>query len=148
MLSYISSHLASRPAAALAPGDTRSSGGGGAPALRTDMRLWEVQWEDVTPLRAIGRGSFGRVYPALWNETQVACKVLISEDAALAQEPLQLPDDTMHKLQKEAAVMARMRHPSIIGFLGLCALPPCIITGGRSSACSEAAEAHCCVQLT
>lgn len=31
---------------------------------------------------------------------------------------------------QEASVMARMRHPHIVSFLGLCTLPPAIITGG------------------
>ena len=27
--------------------------------------------------------------------------------------------------------MAAMRHPNIVNFLGICSLPPCILTGGR-----------------
>lgn len=42
---------------------------------------------------------------------------------------LELPELTMSELQKESSVMARMRHPNIVSFMGLCALPPCILTG-------------------
>jgi serine/threonine protein kinase len=42
---------------------------------------------------------------------------------------LELPPQTMSELQRESGVMARMRHPNIVSFMGLCALPPCILTG-------------------
>jgi hypothetical protein len=34
---------------------------------------------------------------------------------------------------KEATVMTRMRHPSIVSFMGLCLMPPLIVTGACSS---------------
>ena len=120
MLSYIASSLLSACTTTAAPA--------GSP-LRPEVQQWLVQWGDITPVRPIGRGSFGRVYLALWNETPVACKVLVSADAQFNQESLELPEATMKELQSEAAVMARMRHPNIIGFMGLCTLPPCIMTG-------------------
>jgi hypothetical protein len=43
---------------------------------------------------------------------------------------LELPADVMRALQEEAGVMARMRHPNLVSFMGLCTLPPCILTGG------------------
>ncbi|KAL4448445.1 hypothetical protein ABPG75_005664 [Micractinium tetrahymenae] len=43
----------------------------------------------------------------------------------------------MQALQQEAATMAGMRHPHIVQFLGLCTLPPCIVTElcARGSLC-------------
>ena len=32
---------------------------------------------------------------------------------------------------QEAGVMARMRHPGLVSFMGLCTLPPCLLTGAR-----------------
>ena len=32
--------------------------------------------------------------------------------------------------------MARMRHPNLLNFLGLCTLPPCIITGAAQQGCA------------
>ena len=86
MLSFISSYLNTHPhsalhsgSAALASGGTSQSSGSGAIELRTDARLWEVQWPELTILRLVGRGSFGAVYLADWNRTRVAVKVLVSK---------------------------------------------------------------------
>lgn len=35
-----------------------------------------------------------------------------------------------HPALQEAGVMCRMRHPHLVSFLGLCTLPPSILTGG------------------
>lgn len=88
-------------------------------------------------------GSFGSVYLAEWNQTLVACKVLITQGASqeaakgrdglasmaafhypldlpwllisgadsIVRAELGLPEEVMHDLQAEAAVMSRMRHP-------------------------------------
>ena len=128
MLSYIASSLASTRTATTEPASR---------PLRPEVQQWLLQWEDITPIRLIGRGSFGRVYLALWNETPVACKVLINADAEVSQESMELPEATMKELQSEAAVMAQMRHPTIIGFMGMCTLPPCIMTGGAGWAASR-----------
>ena len=86
MLAFVSSHVASQqplPArqqwqrSALSHGS--SGGGSGAFELRTDARVWEVQWAELTVQRLLGRGSFGSVYLAEWNQVPVAVKVLISK---------------------------------------------------------------------
>ena len=91
VLSFVTSYLgtrastASRPEGqeplAIASGGTgtSSTGGSGAIELRTDARLWEVQWPELTLLRLLGRGSFGSVYLAEWNQIPVAVKVLVSQ---------------------------------------------------------------------
>lgn len=81
MLSYISSYLASRPRTpSLSPSPARApepasggsgGAGSGAVALRGEEQMWEVRWEDLEVERAIGRGSFGWVYVARWNQIQV-----------------------------------------------------------------------------
>lgn len=85
MLAFVSTNIASQPRpdprqrqpSALARG---SSGGSiGAFELRTDARVWEVQWAELTVQRLLGRGSFGSVYLAEWNQVPVAVKVLISK---------------------------------------------------------------------
>ena len=47
----------------------------------------------------------------------------------------------MRQLQEEAAVMARIRHPNLVSFLGLCMLPPCILTGKPRLACLWGSQA-------
>lgn len=131
-LSYVASSLASARTAA------GVSDGNGAGALHSEVRQWEVRWEEITPLHAIGRGSFGSVYLCRWNETAVACKILVSVDDS-SQRGLALPPETAKRLQAEAGIMARMRHPNIVQLLGICALPPCILTGELAAAHAAAA---------
>ena len=45
---------------------------------------------------------------------------------AAHNDGLELPAETMRQLHEEARVMARMRHPNLVTFLGLCSIPPCI----------------------
>ena len=53
------------------------------------------------------------------------------------QGELELPPEVLRGLEEEAAVMARLRHPNLLNFLGLCPLPPCLLTEfcGRGSLC-------------
>lgn len=44
---------------------------------------------------------------------------------------------------QEAAVMARMRHPNVVQFMGLCRLPPALLTGKEGEALRAAALALC-----
>ncbi|KAI7842018.1 hypothetical protein COHA_004219 [Chlorella ohadii] len=116
VLAFVTSHVASQPPSAQRqPSDpviSGSSGGGSSGLeLRTDARLWEVQWAELTILRLLGRGSFGSVYLGEWNQVAVAVKVLICKDD-IDSDQLQLPDRVLHELQAEAAVMSRMRHPN------------------------------------
>lgn len=83
VLSFVSSYMstrslsaAQRPAPPLA---LSGSSGSGPIELRTKARLWEVQWDELTIVRLIGHGSFGSVYLAEWNQTQVAAKVLVGK---------------------------------------------------------------------
>lgn len=53
---------------------TRLSGGSSCTTsgpLPDSMANWEVQWSELQLIRAVGRGSFGRVFVARWHETEV-----------------------------------------------------------------------------
>lgn len=84
----------------------------------------------------IGQGSFGVVYRALWHHTPVAVKRLLEKesDASFSGElgSGHLDESgalaVFEALQKEAGMMASLRHPNIVQFLGICSDPPCIIT--------------------
>lgn len=43
--------------------------------------MWQLQWSELEIERKVGRGSFGVVYRARWQETPVAVKVLIDRGA-------------------------------------------------------------------
>lgn len=87
------------------------------------------EWSELTVLRLIGAGSYGRVYLATWRATPVAAKVLLTDDvlsdSAAALEQL---DALTRQLLVEAHVMSAMRHPNLVNFMGVCLLPPCILT--------------------
>lgn len=111
--------------------------------------LWQVAWRDLDIVRQIGEGSFGKVYLAKWRETTVAVKVLIStslpggggggggddDDGAPASPPG--PNPLLTALQKEASMMAALRHPNVVMYLGVCADPPLVLTEycARGSLC-------------
>ena len=82
--SYLGTHSQPERLQAAAHGAAHGPGGSGgassgAAELRTEARLWEVQWAELAILRRIGRGSFGSVYLAEWSHCQVAVKVLLSQ---------------------------------------------------------------------
>ncbi|KAL4444033.1 hypothetical protein ABPG75_011770 [Micractinium tetrahymenae] len=41
---------------------------------------------------------------------------------------MELSVRSLRKLEEEAAVMARLRHPHAVSLLGICTMPPCILT--------------------
>lgn len=119
----------------------RRSGGSNTP-LPAGMDHWVVPWESIQLERPIGRGSFGWVYLARYNETPVACKVLVSTDGMI-HGSVELPAGTMAQLQAEALIMSRLRHPNIVSFLGFCSLPPCILTGKQAQRCKRLPRSFC-----
>lgn len=85
LLSLISTRLATRQGHGAATPSTPTAlspatcGSGPLPSSRrlqlpAAVQQWEVRWEELSVTRAIGRGSFGRVYLATWRETPVAVK--------------------------------------------------------------------------
>ena len=66
----------------------------------------QLQRNDV-----LGRGGNGVVYGAKWNSTRVAVKVL--------RDALSRPSD-FSILDREARILAAVRHPNILGFYGVC----------------------------
>ena len=70
-----------------------------------------------------------QVYLGTWRATPVAAKVLLSEASALTCSMAELNQaDMTRQLLAEAQVMSAMRHPNLVTFMGVCLLPPCILT--------------------
>jgi hypothetical protein len=93
----------------------------------------EIDYGDLVMNGSIGEGSFGKVYRAKWHETPVAVKLLFSlQDTK--QDPgeaaLTLSNPILFNLQKECGLMASLRHPNVVQFMGVSAVPPAMITGG------------------
>lgn len=96
----------------------------------------EIAFESITFLKSIGEGSYGRVYLAQWDEAEVAVKVLtektfgshtqsMSKAGGNSSSSSLLPENLVSAMEKEAELMASLRHPNIVQFLGVCLMPPC-----------------------
>jgi len=64
----------------------------------------------------LGRGAYGEVRVGTWRNCQVACKRL---HATAASEDLVLTDD-VDALRREIDMLAKLRHPNLVLFLGAC----------------------------
>ncbi|OAY44153.1 serine/threonine-protein kinase EDR1 [Manihot esculenta] len=80
-----------------------------------DVGECEIPWEDLVIGERIGLGSYGEVYHADWNGTEVAVKKFLDQDfsgAALAE------------FKREVRIMRRLRHPNVVLFMGAVTRPP------------------------
>ncbi|KAK8651504.1 hypothetical protein V6N13_141105 [Hibiscus sabdariffa] len=80
-----------------------------------DVGKCEIPWEDLDIGERIGIGSYGEVYHADWNGTEVAVKKFLDQDfsgAALAE------------FKGEVRIMRRLRHPNVVLFMGAVTRPP------------------------
>ncbi|KAG5487044.1 hypothetical protein LSCM1_07714 [Leishmania martiniquensis] len=103
-------------------GDQESSDPGEVPAEEVaspfsralaapQILLDDSDLEGWTPLKTIGKGSFGAVYTALLrNGRTVCCKVI--ELGSVESE------EEMDKLRNEIALMKRLRHPNCVQYYG------------------------------
>ncbi|GAB4835963.1 Serine/threonine-protein kinase edr1 [Ancistrocladus abbreviatus] len=85
------------------------------PFLDDDVGECEIPWEVLVIGERIGLGSYGEVYHADWNGTEVAVKKFLDQDfsgAALAE------------FRREVRIMRRLRHPNVVLFMGAVTRPP------------------------
>ncbi|XP_022732706.1 probable serine/threonine-protein kinase SIS8 isoform X2 [Durio zibethinus] len=78
------------------------------PMLR-EVSEWEIQWEDLQIGDRIGIGSYGEVYRADWNGTEVAVKKFLDQDFS---------GDALVQFKCEVEIMLRLRHPNVVLFMG------------------------------
>ncbi|XP_014249311.1 mitogen-activated protein kinase kinase kinase 7-like [Cimex lectularius] len=71
----------------------------------------KINYEDITILKPIGKGSFGVVYKAEWKNKEVAVK-LIETEAEKASFKVELKQ------------LSRVRHPNIVKLYGACTEKP------------------------
>lgn len=109
---------------------------------RLDTTAWQIAYSELKFSRLIGEGSFGRVFLGKWRETTVAIKLLSGKPSAPKAEdfdsgesgcelssskPQRCTSEMLDELDKEAAIMAGLRHPNVVMFLGVCLDPPCVV---------------------
>ncbi|GAB4823440.1 hypothetical protein N2152v2_010486 [Parachlorella kessleri] len=103
--------------------------------VKPGNQLLCVEDKDLQMVAKVGQGSFGSVYSAKWHhETPVAVKLLydpanLAHAAVGAAGPaLSLSNPVFQDLQKEAGMLASLRHPNIVSFYGVCPSPPALVT--------------------
>ncbi|KAJ6876981.1 serine/threonine-protein kinase EDR1 isoform X2 [Populus alba x Populus x berolinensis] len=65
----------------------------------------EICWEDLVIGERIGLGSYGEVYHADWNGTEVAVKKFLDQDFSGA---------ALDEFKREVRIMRRLRHPNVV----------------------------------
>ncbi|KAG2657124.1 hypothetical protein PVAP13_1KG192977 [Panicum virgatum] len=80
-----------------------------------DVAEYEMPWEDLDIGERIGLGSYGEVYHADWNGTEVAVKKFLDQD---------LSGVSLEQFKCEVRIMSRLRHPNVVLFLGYVTQPP------------------------
>ncbi|KAG8391010.1 hypothetical protein BUALT_Bualt01G0143500 [Buddleja alternifolia] len=74
-----------------------------------DVGDCEILWEDLVIGERIGLGSYGEVYHADWNGTEVAVKKFLDQDFSGA---------ALDEFKREVRIMRRLRHPNVVLFMG------------------------------
>ncbi|KAA8544988.1 hypothetical protein F0562_019795 [Nyssa sinensis] len=75
----------------------------------------EIPWEDLVIGERIGLGSYGEVYRADLNGTEVAVKKFLDQDFS---------GDALDEFRREVRIMRRLRHPNVVLFMGAVTRPP------------------------
>lgn len=99
----------------------------GLPAAVANTPVHEVDFQDIKFIKKISQGSLGSVHEGILNGNPVAIKLLADESSALENKIIHSTANNV-KLREKARWLSRLRHPNIVEFLGVCIVPPCIIT--------------------
>ncbi|KAJ1691154.1 hypothetical protein LUZ63_015309 [Rhynchospora breviuscula] len=106
----------------LLDGSSSSKAGGDSPlykeragSVMDDVPEVEIPWEDLRVGERIGLGSYGEVYRADWNGTEVAVKKFLDQD---------LSGYSLEQFRYEVKIMSRLRHPNVVLFMGAVTRPP------------------------
>ncbi|GMH10463.1 hypothetical protein Nepgr_012304 [Nepenthes gracilis] len=91
------------------------SGGNTVDPVLDDVGKCETRWEDLVIGERIGLGSYGEVYHADWNGTEVAVKKFLDQDFS---------GPALAEFRREMRIMQRLRHPNVVLFMGAVTRPP------------------------
>jgi len=101
---------------------------------RAAAALWELDFNEIEVMRKIGEGSFGEVVLGSFRGTKVAVKRMRGFEMGDNSDDLG-PSPTMMPVfaaffEREIEIMATIRHPNVVNFIGACHTPPnvCLVT--------------------
>ncbi|KAI8475823.1 MAG: sterile alpha motif and leucine zipper containing kinase AZK [Monoraphidium minutum] len=75
---------------------------------------WEIDPAEITLGPRIGIGSYGEVYKGTWRGTEVAVKRFLEQN---------LSPQLVQEFKDEVGIMARLRHPNVVLFMGAVTRP-------------------------
>lgn len=75
----------------------------------------EIKYSALSLGQLVGQGAFGRVYSGKWRGSPVAVKVLAVPS---------LTPELVKEFRGEAQLMATLRHPNVVLFMGVCTAAP------------------------
>ncbi|RXN05020.1 mitogen-activated kinase kinase kinase 9-like protein [Labeo rohita] len=81
------------------------------------LHLLQIDFSELVLEEMIGVGGFGKVYRAIWKGKEVAVK-------AARRDPDEDVSQTLESVRQEAKLFAMLRHPNIMGLLGVCLQEP------------------------
>ncbi|KAK2896942.1 hypothetical protein Q8A67_011430 [Cirrhinus molitorella] len=81
------------------------------------LHLLQIDFGELALEEMIGVGGFGKVYRAIWKGKEVAVK-------AARRDPDEDVSQTLESVRQEAKLFAMLRHPNIMGLLGVCLQEP------------------------
>ncbi|XP_057957871.1 probable serine/threonine-protein kinase SIS8 [Malania oleifera] len=84
-------------------------------AMLDEVAEWEISWDDLQIGERIGIGSYGEVYHADLNGTEVAVKKFLDQDFS---------GEALVQFKCEVEIMLRLRHPNVVLFMGAVARYP------------------------
>lgn len=87
--------------------------------VHVPQHLQRIHPDDLVKVRELGRGCFGSVWLARWRGVEVALKELLDQGAT---------DCAPAEVFSEAERLASLRHPCVIAFYGIVAVPGCYAT--------------------
>ncbi|KAG2389006.1 hypothetical protein C9374_014406 [Naegleria lovaniensis] len=80
---------------------------------------WMISIDEIEIVKRIAEGASGTVYLASWNGTKVALKTLKHYSEELISHGEQLIHVDEEEFEKEASLLANIRHPNIVQFFGV-----------------------------
>ncbi|GAX75524.1 hypothetical protein CEUSTIGMA_g2967.t1 [Chlamydomonas eustigma] len=98
---------------------------------RAAAALWELDFNELEIIRKIGEGSFGEVVLANFRGTKVAAKRLRGFDSSDEAMPSPTVQPVLAQFfEREIEILATIRHPNVVNFIGACHTPPnvCLVT--------------------
>lgn len=89
------------------PSDTKAG-------LFKQLQTWKVDGNLLKEIEYLGSGSFGAVFRGLYNNKEVAIKIIKGDNMGIGSNQLQ------DKVLKEVLIMRSVNHPNILSSFGCC----------------------------